>query len=180
MGISRNRHSHDFAKQILLERSIVMATDFDVLIVVSLTTPAGKKDLSLTGSKIAKDVANSIAAGIDVDYEADIDTAFSLGPVNDAVTEITRVLGLGSGFDPVTEATSKFQGVPGLDSLTTAIASAELKILKLSINTSTGTFGFGFALDFTNNPLTLGSPTGTPPLSISLTGLGFTMSHTKK
>jgi hypothetical protein len=130
----------------------------------SLTLEIGGQKYMLTGT---------LGDHVIVEYHAAFDDSISLGPIAGIAGQIATTFGF-PGFDTeITGALDDLNKVPLVGAAVDAVLTASARITDLEINTLTGSYGIGVALDFsTSNP--------SPSLfGVTLVALGFKVTKVK-
>ena len=130
----------------------------------SLTLEIGGQKYMLTGT---------LGDHVIVEYHAAFDDSISLGPISGIAGQIATTFGF-PGFDTeITGALDDLNKVPLVGAAVDAVLTASARITDLEINTLTGSYGIGVALDFsTSNP--------SPSLfGVTLIALGFKVTRVK-
>jgi hypothetical protein len=133
----------------------------------SLTLEIGGQKYTLTGT---------LGDHIIVEYHAAFDDSISLGPItgpSGIASQVATTFGF-PGFDTeITKALGDLNTVPLVGAAVDAVLTASVRITDLEINTLTGSYGIGVALDFsTSNP--------SPSLfGVALVALGFKVTRVK-
>lgn len=108
-----------------------------------------------------------------VEYHAAFDDSISLGPVSRFAGQVATAFGFPGFATEITGALNELNKVPLAGAAAGAVLTASARITDLEINTLTGSYGIGLALDFsTSNP--------SPSLfGVSLVALGFKVTKVK-
>ena len=137
----------------------------------SVTTFEGTVTLEVAHQKYT--LTGTLGDHIIVEYHASFDDSFSLGPISSFAIEIADQFGF-SGFDKyMAEALQEVNKLPLVGTVTNAVLTASARITDLEINTLTGTYGIGLALDFSTSTKSISL------FGVTLVALGFKVTRTK-
>ena len=137
----------------------------------STLTFDGTLTLEIAGQKYT--LTGTLGNNVIVEYHAAFDDSISLGPISGIAGQIATTFGF-PGFDTeITGALDDLNKVPLVGAAVNAVLTASARITDLEINTLTGSYGIGLALDFsTSNP--------SPSLfGVTLVALGFKVTRVK-
>ena len=110
-----------------------------------------------------------------VEYHASFEDSITVGSITDIAGQIATAVGV-TGLDTdIKNVSSSLSSVPVLKDIYNVLTNAQIRITDLEINTQTGTYGVGLALDFTQLPAGTLPASQTVPtlLGIELLSLGF-------
>lgn len=102
-------------------------------------------------------LTGTVGSSIVVAYHRPFAEAANVGTIASIVTDVGTALGSDSMAADVTDALETIKTVPVLGPVAVKIATANIRITDLEINTATSTYQFGFGLDFTNDPVKIGN-----------------------
>ena len=140
----------------------------------SITLKIANQPFTLAG-KLSKITVNNVAkSAIVVAYHREFADAASLGSVTSIAAEVAGAFGVSGVKDQVDTAIGDLQAIPMFGDFVDKIANANIRITDLGINTVTNVYQFGFGLDFTENPLTIGGDQG-----LVLEAVGLRVTYTK-
>ena len=102
-------------------------------------------------------LTGNVGTSIVVAYHQPFADAANIGTIYSIVTDVGKALGSTTMEKDVTDTLALLQPVPVLKPIVDKLINANIRITDLEINTNTNTYQFGFGLDFTNDPVAIGS-----------------------
>jgi len=102
-------------------------------------------------------LTGNVGTSIVVAYHQPFADAANIGTIYSIVTDVGKALGSTTMEKDVNDTLALLQPVPVLKPIVDKLINANIRITDLEINTNTNTYQFGFGLDFTNDPVAIGS-----------------------
>lgn len=121
------------------------------------------------------ELRGTVGASINVAYHASFEEAINLGTIPELVGQVASALGIGDKEKftaDVTNALDSLANIPVLNKVAQALQTWQIKITDLAINTGTGVYQFGFAVDLTG--------AGYDAFGIRLDAFGIKVTYTSK
>lgn len=140
----------------------------------STTTVAGSITLSIADHNYT--LTGTVGQYVIVEYHASFDDAINLGTIDSIATRIGQDIGFPDLGTEIQTVKGSLSSVPAVQSIFDAITHASVKITDLEINTQTGAYGIGLAVDFSQLPAGMSPPS---LLGVELISFGFTVTKTK-
>ena len=102
-------------------------------------------------------LTGTVGSSIVVAYHQPFADAANVGTIVSIVTDVGKALGSTTMERDVNDTLDMIRPVPVLGPIVDKLTNANIRITDLEINTATSTYQFGFGLDFTNDPVAIGS-----------------------